>query len=262
MSGDVPIDCWPERLERAMAERCTIFRRVQVVRETASTQDAARNLNASAGDVVVAWRQTAGRGRLGRRWEDTGEDGVAVTFIVPSGQPERLAIAGAIGVARSLESLLDADVGIKWPNDIVVLGRKLAGILIEQAQGCAFIGIGINVGQTRWPEILEPGVISLRQLGRRVDRIDVLCELIPALESALRLEAPSLVEGFVRRDVLRGKHAMFRHEGQLVCGIVQRIDPMRGLAVATQSGERWLPAATTTVLSTYATAPEWPVPSR
>ncbi|MHC4102053.1 MAG: biotin--[acetyl-CoA-carboxylase] ligase, partial [Planctomycetota bacterium] len=141
----VPIEQWSDRLQHVLDALDGPLRRVTVLRETGSTQDAAKRMSAEPGDVVVAWRQTAGRGRLGRAWADTGEDGIAVTLVTDAGPPSWLAVASAVGAACAAEALLRRAVGIKWPNDVVVDGRKLAGVLTEQAGGQALIGIGLNV---------------------------------------------------------------------------------------------------------------------
>lgn len=250
MTADVPLESWPDRLEQVIAEHCTLFTRIVVLRETNSTQDAARRMNGAAGDVFIAWRQTAGRGRLGRAWADTAHQGIALTAVIarqPS--PERLAIASAVGVARAVESLLGRPVGIKWPNDIIVDRRKLAGILVEQVEDLALVGIGLNVAQTAWPDELQSRAVSLAQLGANVDRLGAIAALLPALDAAMRSNSEELTSEFASRDVLRGTHATFRSNGQTISGTVVRVDPLRGLAALTDRGEIWLPAATTSVLA-------------
>lgn len=246
----IGIEQWPARLEQAIPGAGVI-----VLAETDSTQDAARRLGLGAHQVIVAGRQTAGRGRLGRPWADTGLEGIAVTFVVDGPAPgpgpgrERLAVASAVGAALAAESVLGRPVAIKWPNDIVVEGRKLAGILIEQADRLAYIGIGMNVAQTTWPAALADRAVSLAQLGAEVDRIEVLEALLPAVDAALRLTDNELLREFAARDALLGTTATFRSDGRTVRGIVSRIDPLRGLVVNTGSQEVSLAAATTTLLS-------------
>ncbi len=250
------IEAWTDRLRAVLGDPNGPLQRVIVLRETDSTQDAARRLGAGPGDVVVAWRQTAGRGRLGRAWADTGDEGIAVTFVIEAAPPERLAPACAVGAARAAEALLglagteQATVGIKWPNDVVAGGRKLAGVLVEQADGVAAVGIGMNVSQTQWPPDLTDRAVSLVQLGARVDRIDAAASLIGAMNEALRLDDERLRGEFVARDVLAGRRATFRSGGRTITGTVRQIDPMLGLIVRTdRQDEVHLPAATTTVVS-------------
>ena len=249
MSANVPIEMWPDRLERAIRD-CSLLKRVFVLRQTQSTQDAARRMNATDGDVLVAWRQTAGRGRLGRPWADTDEDGTAITVALHlQHNCEAMAIACAVGVACASELLLQRSVGIKWPNDIIVDGRKLAGILIERHAALALIGIGMNVRQQEWPAELEHRAISLAQAGSIVDRVHVMAALLASMDQALRLDESELIAAFGKRDVLRGTHATFRNNDREITGKVLRVDPLRGLAVQTDSGETWLDAATTSVIS-------------
>jgi BirA family biotin operon repressor/biotin-[acetyl-CoA-carboxylase] ligase len=239
---------WPDRLERAIKDG-TLLKRIFVLRQTQSTQDAARRMNAAAGDVLVAWRQTAGRGRLGRAWADTGEDGAALTIALHvQRHREALAIACAVGVARAAEMLLQRPVGIKWPNDIIVDGRKLAGILIEQHANLTLIGIGLNVRQQEWPADLTDRAVSLAQAGSIVDRVDVIAALLASVDDALHLDESRLIAEYGKRDVLRGTRATFRSNDREITGIVLRVDPLRGLAVQTHTGDVWLGAATTSVV--------------
>lgn len=249
MMSVIPLEQWAERIEKVVASDGDLLRRVIVIRETESTQDAARRPGATLGDVVVAWRQTAGRGRLGRKWVDTQEDGVAMSLVIPAGPPERLALALAVGVADAAQRLLDRPIGIKWPNDIVVDGRKLAGILVEQSGTIAVAGIGMNVAQTTWPEELADRAVSLAQLGVAVDRLDVIVALLESLPTALRQSNDVLAADFSERDVLRGTEATLRNGRETIHGTVLRIDPFEGLLVKTSSGEVRLPAATTTILA-------------
>lgn len=249
MMGAIPLEQWTDRIEKVVASDGDILRRAIVIRETASTQDTARRGGARLGDVVVAWRQTAGRGRLGRKWADTQEDGVAMSLVIPAGPPERLALALAVGVAHAAQQLLDQPVGIKWPNDIVVDHRKLAGILVEQSGALAIAGIGMNVTQTTWPRELADRAVSLAQLGVPVDRLDAILAILESLCTALRLPDDALAEAFAERDTLSGTEATLQNGRETVHGTVLRIDPFDGLLVRTSSGEVHLPAATTTILS-------------
>ena len=244
------IDTWPGRLQQVLDTAAKRLRRVTVLAETDSTQDAARRLMAEPGDVVVTWRQRAGRGRLGRTWADTAREGIAATFVVTAAQqPERLAVTAAVGTARAAQAFLHDRVGIKWPNDIVVDGRKLAGVLIEQTDDKALIGIGLNVNQRAWPPDLQHRAVSLAQLRGAVDRLEVLEALLLAIDESLGLSDDALAAEFAARDRLRGATATFRRGRQTVTGVVSRVDPLRGLVVETIGGERYLPAAATTLVS-------------
>lgn len=241
---------WAARLESACAATA-LFRRVHALEETSSTQDAPERRAGAPGTLTTAWRQTAGRGRFGRHWADTATAGVAVTFVVDAQPAERLALAAAVAAAESVESALGRAVGIKWPNDIVVDGRKLAGALIEvigdRVSPRALIGIGINVSQTRFEGELAGRAASLSMLGSAADRIEVLCALIGTMDRALTATDADLVEAFLSRDALRGTRALFSTPDGPVEGEVRSVDPMRGLVVRTGLGEHFLPAHSTSV---------------
>ncbi len=246
---ELSIEQWNQRLQRVLDEDEGPLRAVIVLPETESTQDAARGLGARPGTVVTTLRQWGGRGRRGRRWADTGSDGAATTFVVEPAPPERLAVACAVAAAEAAERLLGRSVGIKWPNDIVIGDRKLAGILIEQSDGRTYIGIGINVGQTAWPPQLASTAVSLAQLGVRVDRVETLSALLTSMNRWLRRGPDDLLRAFAGRDRLVGTRATFRACSRMVTGTVDRIDPLRGLVVRTDEGPVYLPAPTTTVVS-------------
>jgi len=250
-SPPIPIQHWTDALQAAIDPLPTprMFQRVTVLAETGSTQDAASRLHAQPGDIVVAWRQISGRGRLGRAWADTGENGVAMTLVIKPDRPERLAIAAAVGTALGIESATSLVTGIKWPNDVMINSRKVAGVLIEQNADRALIGIGVNVHQTTWPAELADRAISLHQAGASVDRLDVMCLLLASLARALTMSDKDLAAAFIQRDGLHGTRAGFCCGETTVHGTVLRVDPMRGLAVRTNDGrEVWLEAARTTMM--------------
>jgi BirA family biotin operon repressor/biotin-[acetyl-CoA-carboxylase] ligase len=243
------IDDWRWRLAHGCADLRSIHS-VVVLAETESTQDAPETRAAPAGTLVTAWRQTAGRGRFGRHWADTGEEGVAASFMVAAQAPERLALIGAVAAAEACASVLDSradEVGIKWPNDTVVGGKKLAGVLVERRGDLAVIGIGINVAQRAFEGELAARATSLSILGTTPDRMDVLLALMRTLDDALDASDAHLAARFARRDALRGTRALFSTPEGPVEGEVVSLEPMRGLVVRTDSGERFLPALTTSV---------------
>jgi BirA family biotin operon repressor/biotin-[acetyl-CoA-carboxylase] ligase len=247
--GGVAFEEWTGRLQRVLDEIGGPWRRVTVLRETPSTQDAAGAMSAGAGEVIVAWRQTAGRGRRGRRWEDTSDAGIAVTFVTEAGPPPRLALASAVGAAVAVESILGRRIGIRWPNDIVDGRRKLAGVLVEQVGGRALIGIGVNVSQTTWPPALAGRAVSLAELGAGVDRVDAAAALLESMSRALGSTDQDLADAFRARNALAGARATFRTPSGTITGTVLRIDPMRGLVVEAGGRQVHLSAETTSVVS-------------
>jgi BirA family biotin operon repressor/biotin-[acetyl-CoA-carboxylase] ligase len=135
--------------------------------ETPSTNSEARRL-AEAGERGPVWitadRQTAGRGRRGRAWEQ-GVGNLAATLLIhPPGDFAQLSFAAALAVAEMTEAFApNAAITVKWPNDVLADGRKLAGILLESGPGWLAIGIGVNL--VSHPEGTEFPATSLAQLG-------------------------------------------------------------------------------------------------
>ena len=234
-------------------------RHVEVYRRLGSTQDAARRLARTMptrcdGAVVVADEQTAGRGRLGRAW--LSPPGTAVTFSTlfrtTLDAVDRLTFATSVALCEALAPPLAAaghDCRIKWPNDLYVGDRKLAGILVEQADDLAVLGVGINVSldpDTLPPE-LQPVATSLAALGVDLDRLAVLAVVLRALDRALR-DTPEaqLLDAWRSRCHLIDREASFVCDGRPVTGTVVDLDPHLGLVVRRSTGEMvHLPAAVT-----------------
>lgn len=252
-----PVEAWPEALERACAAT-RAFRRVQVLRQTDSTQDAADRGDAPEGTIVTAGRQVAGRGRLGARWADTADDGVACTFVVPVLGPERLAMAAAVAVAEaaraSVSEAAAQRLALKWPNDLIAewpggRPRKVAGVLVEVRDGRALVGIGVNVLQRGFDGELATRAASLRMLGSTGDRLAMIEALLLRLDASLALDTAALEARYRALDRTAGLRMRFRTPEGEVEGVVERCDPARGLLVRTGDGGAWLPAATTRVMS-------------
>ncbi|MFZ2875425.1 MAG: biotin--[acetyl-CoA-carboxylase] ligase [Phycisphaerales bacterium] len=244
--------------DSALARPGCRWRRALVLEACASTQDAA--LEACAGEpglVVVAARQTSGRGRLGRAWHDESGLGLALTCVLPAGTGA-ISLASGVGVLRAVSSLGVPRIGIKWPNDAVErdgLRRKLAGVLIEVNKGVALLGVGLNVLQrgADWPGALHGRAVSLRELGLGVTRAAALVALLASLDDALlSCESPeglrSILAQWAAADVLTGTEQEFEHNNTRVRGIVRSIDPLRALVVATPSGDVSLPASSTSLV--------------
>jgi BirA family transcriptional regulator, biotin operon repressor / biotin---[acetyl-CoA-carboxylase] ligase len=178
------------------------------LRETTSTNDRARALAASGaphGTLVTAAAQTAGRGRQGRTW--SAPAGCALLMSLVLREPERLLpLAAAVAVAEAVAAT-GAQPGIKWPNDVLVGGRKVAGILAEARpqDGWAVLGIGINVAvdPADLPAELRDTAATLG-LGR-TDVPRVLERVIAELGRALALDTPALLDAWRARDALRGR---------------------------------------------------------
>ena len=193
------------------------------VEETESTQ-ALLGPDDPEGAVVAAEHQTAGRGRLGRRWEAPA--GTAITASVmlrpPAGaQIQQLSLVAGLAVAETVEDALQLSAQIKWPNDVMVNRRKVAGVLAEARDGIVVLGIGLNVNQTReqLPGDVRVPAASLRTIdGVERDRAPLLADVLVRLEahyvawSAGGLDA--VFDGIGSRDFLRGRRvSVDGHDG-------------------------------------------------
>jgi BirA family biotin operon repressor/biotin-[acetyl-CoA-carboxylase] ligase len=143
------------------------------------------------GSVAVADEQTAGRGRLGRSWHaPAGTALLFSTLLVPAVDPSRLPelslVAGA-AVAEAITDVSGLQPEIEFPNDVLIGGRKVAGILAESSEGRVVLGIGVNTNQeeAELPPDAQTEPTSLRlQLGRPVDRAELLAAILARLEVA------------------------------------------------------------------------------
>jgi len=184
------------------------------VEETQSTQ-AMLGPDDPEGAVAVAEHQTAGRGRLGRRWDAPAGTAITASVLVrpPAGAPiQQLSLVAGLAVAETVEEALQLSAQIKWPNDVMVDRRKVAGVLAEARDGIVVLGIGLNVNQTRdqLPADARVPAASLRSIdGQERDRAPLLADLLARLEqhydawSAGGLDA--VFDGIGSRDFLRGR---------------------------------------------------------
>ncbi|HEU5138901.1 MAG TPA: biotin--[acetyl-CoA-carboxylase] ligase [Bacillales bacterium] len=201
-------------------ETDTLGRTVQYEDSVKSTQEVAHHLarqGAKEGTIVVADEQTGGRGRLGRPWHSPKGTGIWVSMIlrprIPPQQAPQLTLLAAVGVVKGIRAATGLECDIKWPNDILVHGKKLVGILTElQADpdqvNSVIVGMGMNVNvkETDFPEELREIATSIRiQAGREVDRAEVLQQILKQTEI---LYQEYLREGFHLVKLLWESHAV------------------------------------------------------
>lgn len=183
------------RIETLLRER-TRFRKLVHEVSCSSTQDLAAQ-HPGAGDAVFwADHQSHGRGRMQREWHDEPGADLAVTFRVTTKLPIPTALPAALPVAVLLacEPFAGRPLRIKWPNDVFLDGRKLAGVLVDAGVGTRdtyLIGIGVNVNRVRFPPDLEATACSLATAtGQEVDRGALLLGIAERVHTALgELEA-------------------------------------------------------------------------
>jgi BirA family biotin operon repressor/biotin-[acetyl-CoA-carboxylase] ligase len=163
--------------------------RLFVREEVDSTNDEIRRLalaSAADGTVVLADKQTAGRGRRGAAWVCPPGRALAFSVLVRPVEPKalwpRLALATGLAVAEALE-LQGVVTGIKWPNDVWIGGKKICGVLVEAGSDFAIIGIGVNVNVPSFPvELADTATSLLLETGEPSDRAGVLASILRRLE--------------------------------------------------------------------------------
>ena len=163
--------------------------RVEVLDATTSTNAVVAE-RARAGEphglVVVAETQTAGRGRLDRTWSSPPRAGLTFSVLLrPRGPLQWVPLLAGAGIATALRRHAGVEVGLKWPNDVVVGDRKLAGLLAEAVDGAVVLGVGLNVTTTR-EELPVPQATSLALEGATTtDRDTVLRAVLRGIADAL-----------------------------------------------------------------------------
>ncbi len=233
--------------DRLRAQCSGIIREVRVVEETTSTNDAVAQLGIE-GLALFAERQTAGRGRLGRRWESAAGEGLWFSLLL---RPElelrdwtRLTTWAAVAVAEGIEAAVPCRAEIKWPNDIQIGGRKVAGILIEtHARGeetSAVLGIGVNANQAGFSPPLDATATSLRLVtGSEIDRQTLAAAILRRLEARwadVARDFPALLAAASGRSCLFGKNVRARCGDDFSEGIAEGLDAGGGLRVRLADG--------------------------
>lgn len=215
--------------------------------EVGSTMDLARELarqGCPAFTAVVAERQTAGRGRLRRPWVSE-EGGLYVTIVMRPRIPVLFSPRVNFLVSSTLVTLLRRDfgveAGVKWPNDILVDGRKLCGLLSEmEAEGeeIAFVNVGIGLNVNNEPPRIRPPAVSLAQLlGRKISRKEILARLLDDLEKeASAAPWEGVIERWKKHAVTLGKQVRVSTGKEEIRGLARDIDPFGALLVEEPGG--------------------------
>lgn len=195
------------------------------------------------GAVAATDHQTDGRGRLGRTWEEPAGSSVLVSVLLQppaERRPPELSLVTALAVAETVEATVVLAAQVKWPNDVMLNRRKVAGILAELRDGTVVVGIGINVNQTReeLPQDSPTEAASLRTAtGTTYDRAVLLGLLLSRLERMYEVWLEEGLDGIYgglgARDFLRGRR--ITADGEAATAIQIRRDGR--LEIETDTGE-------------------------
>ncbi len=223
-------------------------RRILFFRELSSTQDEAKKyfFNAPSGLVIWADRQLAGRGRLARPWFSPRGGGLYFSFILkaPLAKPLPLyGLATAVGVAEALEGVVKVPFQVKWPNDVLLSGRKVGGILLEAVSSGLIVGVGLNVSLRREdfpPEIRDKATSIYEETGLAVSRARILRAVLEALEplyeGLLTHGFEALAEKWAQRDLTLGARVVLKRPDRVVTGLSLGPAPDGTLRLKTATG--------------------------
>jgi BirA family biotin operon repressor/biotin-[acetyl-CoA-carboxylase] ligase len=222
-----------------------------VLSTTGSTSDDAKRIaraGAAHGSIVIAGEQTQGRGRNGSVWYSPAADNVYLSIVLRPAWPSAGASSFALVVGLVVASVVDgrlstrAPAAVKWPNDVLIAGKKIAGVLVEaQLRGAEIasivVGIGINVGTLHFPEPIAAAATSFAREGARdVDRAALVAALVSGvLAGATAFEADGLAPFLAQlsaRDALRGR----RVRVDQIAGIAAGLDASGCLLIETGGG--------------------------
>ena len=230
--------------------------RIHYFDEVGSTQRVAAELadeGAAQGTVVIAERQSAGRGRMGRSWHSPAGVNLYMTIIlrptIPLGHVPCLSLVAGVAAAEALEKVAPGIVALKWPNDVWLRGRKACGIIAEAvtdaAQGlrCVLLGIGLNVNLALEdvPPDLRDKATSVRiATGRACDRIELASALFNRLHSRyMEIEATGFAAVrplWERYSALTGRRVTVMDGDARRVGVVRGIDDEGALLIETDAG--------------------------
>ncbi|MGK2867384.1 MAG: biotin--[acetyl-CoA-carboxylase] ligase [Mycobacterium sp.] len=244
-------------LDALRAELPALWRRLDIVEETGST-NADLSARAAAGEdiagaVLLAEHQSAGRGRGGRAWTAVPRGLVIVSVgISAAGVDEQqwglLPLLAGVAVADTLAAI-GVRAGVKWPNDVLVGGAKIAGILAEVAspKPVVVLGIGLNVAVLP-DEIDQPNATSVRALGATAERTEIarilLAELATRIEGWQAGNAVALLTDYRERSATLGRPVRaLLPGGKEIVGTAAAVDAQGRLCIDTGAGTEVIAAA-------------------
>ena len=211
-------------------------RRVDWFERTSSTMIEARS-PLEPGRIVLADEQTAGVGRHGRAWHSAAGQGLYVSMVLPSRPAPLVMLALGLAVREAIDAVAGLEADLRWPNDILIGGRKCSGILAHLEGNAIIAGIGINLSQTEFPEDLETPATSLLLEGVLVKREDLLVALIGAVDRNCALAPHQVLDRFARASsYVSGMRVRVDEAGRNVEGVTCGLDPTGFLRLREDNG--------------------------
>lgn len=250
----------PDQIEWQLATK-RVGRRIAVWNRVSSTNDVAARAACSGlndGLVVLAEEQTAGRGRRGRTWVAPPRSSLLMSVVLfppdPLDHPAWLTALGAVAAAEIVETATGRQARIKWPNDVRVGGRKIAGVLVERGAAASVMGIGLNVNLEahHLPEPIASQATSIALLtGERADRSELARRLILRLDAlydqGLSSGPDHLTAFWQARFEPLGQRVRVQTSSNVYHGRLVDADLQRGLVLESSPG--WIAAHEVLALS-------------
>ncbi|MFN0156807.1 MAG: biotin--[acetyl-CoA-carboxylase] ligase [Bacteroidota bacterium] len=244
---------------RAFGSKIFVF---DTIDSTNNCAKAVAGCGAAEGTVVIAEQQTEGKGRHGRLWQANPNENLMFSLVLrPKLTPEGLNLLPlyvAVGVAEAIERQTGLKVECKWPNDLLINKKKVAGILIEGSikKGLVehvVVGIGINVNQQMFGNDLAHKATSLRlESGKELDRTSIFKEVLLSLEKTYQSSAgtafQSIVPHWLLHTTMINKNISVSLQGNIISGIVKGLSPEGGLILQSNGDEKTVFAGDVTVL--------------
>jgi len=197
------------------------------------------------GTVVVAEEQTAGLGRMGRSWTSEAEVGIYCSIILrlplPQAQFPIVSLLLGLATAEAIQSSAGIACDLRWPNDVLIDGRKVAGVLAHLTENCVVAGIGINVNNTSFePDLRTPATSLLLASNRQTARETVLLRLLESLDAFCSLlakeGAPSILRAFAAASsYVVGRRVCVEEDGAL--GTTAGLDENGFLLIRLEDGK-------------------------
>lgn len=201
----------------------------------------------ASGTIVGADGQVAGVGRHGHAWQSEAEAGLYVSIVMrlPIAARDLPLVMLALGLAaqEAIVQTTGLAADLRWPNDVLIDGKKCAGILAHLDGDAVIAGIGINVNHTEFPSEIAPLATSLYLAGQRsVSREDLLVALIHEVESCSKIlahdGAPAILKMFTRASsYASGRRVTVEQDGQQIVGVTCGLDPAGFLIVRSDEGK-------------------------
>lgn len=240
-----------------------IGRKILVYNHTSSTNDIAAEYaknKENDGLAIFAEEQTAGRGRAGAKWLSDRSDSILCSILLTSCKcnSELLSLACPVAVAEAIGRIAHSHAKIKWPNDIILNGKKVAGIMVESKKingnNAYIIGIGINCHQKKnsFPQELQSTATSIDiESGSICDRISLAKRLLSSLDHWLEEAEDSgkkIIDRWSKLNTLLNQRITVIYNGRKFTGNCIGVDPEKGLILQLdRGGVRMFDAAHTTI---------------